>query len=83
MPYQRNGKLIKCPRCKCQVIGQPRWVRFKNGTVHLVWWCCGKQVGGPIPQREAAQYGLESYGQAYARLTLAQDQAWPSLNFED
>jgi hypothetical protein len=73
----------KCTRCKKHATGQPRWRRFKNGSVHLVWWCCGKQCGDPIPKREASSFGLESYEQAVARLTVEHDQTWPSLKFDE
>lgn len=72
----------QCRRCQREVVGQPRWRRFKNGSIHLVWWCCGRQVGDPLPKREASRFGIESYEQALARLTVEHDNTWPVFTFE-
>jgi hypothetical protein len=68
----------RCPRCR-RPASSAQWVRFKNGTVHLSRWCCGKKVGTPIPRNERYRFGLESYEQAFARFTVENDQDWLPL----
>jgi hypothetical protein len=66
----------RCKRCKQIVEGPPRWKRFSNGSVHLVWWCCDRQVQDPIGKYMAEQFHLEPYEQAVARLTVEYDTTW-------
>jgi hypothetical protein len=45
--------------------------------VHLVWWCCGAQVGSePIPRSWASRFPIEPFEVAHARLTLIHDPTW-------
>lgn len=53
-----------------------QWRRFKNGSVHLVWWCCGKQVGDPLPKERWAEFDIDPYEVAVARFTIAHDESW-------
>jgi hypothetical protein len=54
----------------------PQWFQQRGGSVHLGWFCCGKAVQGPIPQKDAKYYDIESYEHAVARLTVQQDATW-------
>lgn len=65
----------KCSRCH-RFPSEARWIRFDGGTVHLSLWCCGKKVGTPIPRNERYRWPVESYEQAFARLTLENDPEW-------
>jgi hypothetical protein len=83
MHYMRDGKIVTCCRCKRPVDEPPKWVRFTNGTIHLAFWCCKKQVGGPIPRREASRFKIEDYWTALRRITLEYDTQWPRFSFDD
>lgn len=67
-----------CRRCQ-RPVESAAWRRFKNGSVHLVWWCgeCERQAAGnPLPKEWAGRFNLESFETAQARLTLASGVGW-------
>jgi hypothetical protein len=61
------------PRCRCckQTVTRVEWRRFSDGTVHLVFWCCGRQVGDPLPKTQASAYGCIPH--AMAQITTPSD----------
>ncbi len=64
------------PLCRsCGKPTKPKWIMFKNNhSVHLVWFCCGKQRSPcPIPGRFAKEYGLSDKQTATARLIIEND----------
>ena len=74
-----DGYRHQAPRCRLcwNQVKTVKWRRFKNGTVHLVWWCCDRQAAGnPIPKKYATELGAEPYGLAWTRLTMEHDQTW-------
>lgn len=47
----------RCTRCRRKSVSA-RWRMYSNGDVHLVWWCCGRQVSGScLPPRYADRFG--------------------------
>jgi hypothetical protein len=66
----------RCQTCRKVVTSDPRWLRYSDGKIHLAFWCCGHQVNLPISRTQAYRWNLESFEQARARLTVANDVKW-------
>lgn len=74
-----DGYYHKAPTCRgCGLrVKTVRWRRFKNGTMHLVWFCCGKQAAGnPLPKHYARLFDVVPEHVAHARLTLESGEGW-------
>lgn len=64
-----------CAACKKPQV--PKWRTYRNGAVHLVWWCCGRQRNGnPIPSGLAPFFGLPTRATIEMRNDLETDQSW-------
>ena len=69
-----------CRRCG-KTPTQAMWRTYKNGDVHLVYWCCDFQVGGfCIPPEMAESFGLPNRATVLARAAI---EAVPVLDMQE